>query len=82
MLVQFAADQRPEAGLAPKHGTMELRSTGGGEPCLCREGGGAEEGVHAPLGLGQAAAQEVRVQRVRLLWLWRPAAGLGVREGA
>jgi|GEM_PF-3052035 len=31
---------------------------GGEEPVVCRDGGGAEEGVHATMGLGGAATQD------------------------
>ena len=55
---------------------------GGGEPRLCRDGGGAEEGAHTPFRLGRAAAQDVRPGCVRVLEVWRQAAGLGVREGS
>jgi hypothetical protein len=55
---------------------------GGGEPRLCRDGGGAEEGAHTPFGPGRAAAQDVRPGCVRVLEVWRQAAGVGVREGS
>ncbi|WP_244981865.1 transposase [Corallococcus exercitus] len=32
---------------------------GGEEPVVCRDGGGVEEGVHATIGLGGAATQDV-----------------------
>jgi hypothetical protein len=54
---------------------------GGGEPRLCRDGGGAEEGAASSSHLGRAAAQDVRPGCVRVLEVWRQAADLGVREG-
>jgi hypothetical protein len=51
---------------------------GGGEPGLCRDGGRAEEGAHATLGLGRTATQDVRAGRVRQRPLWRQAPGGGV----
>jgi len=44
---------------APSSG--EGAGVGGGEPGLCRDGGGAEEGAHAALGLGRAAEKDVCV---------------------
>ena len=55
---------------------------GGGEPRLCRDGGGAGEGAHTPFGLGRAAAANLRAGRIRLREVWRPAAALGVREAS
>ncbi|HYH97206.1 hypothetical protein [Hyalangium sp.] len=46
---------------------------GGGEPRLCRDGGGAEEGAHTPFGLGRAAEKDVRPGCVRVLEVWRQA---------
>jgi hypothetical protein len=43
---------------------------GGGAPRLCRDGGGAEEGAHPPLGLGRAA------QAGRSLWMCSRAGGV------
>jgi len=55
---------------------------GGGEPRLCCDGGGAEDGAHTAFGLGRAAAQDVRPGGVRVLEVWRKAGGVGVREGS
>ena len=55
---------------------------GGGEPVLGREGGGAEEGAHPPMGLGRAATQDVRPGRVGLREVWRQAPGAGVLDGS
>ncbi len=56
----------------PPLSSGEEAGTGGGEPSLCRDGEGAEQGAHAALGLGRAATQDVCVRCVRLLRLWRP----------
>jgi hypothetical protein len=45
----------------------------GGEPRLCRDGGGAEQGAHTPFGLGRAAEKDVRPGCVGVLEVWRQA---------
>lgn len=44
---------------------------GGEDPVVCRDGGGPEEGVHATVGLGGAATQDIRAERVGLRGVWR-----------
>jgi hypothetical protein len=54
----------------------------GGEPGLCHDGGGAEEGAHPGLDWAGLLSRTESAGRVRLLEVWRQEAGLGVREGS
>ncbi|REG34849.1 hypothetical protein ATI61_103763 [Archangium gephyra] len=73
---------RRDTRVACRHPPSRGGAGAGGEPRLCRDGGGAEEGAHTPFGPGRAAAQDVRPGGVRVLEVWRQAAGVGVREGS